>query len=84
MKAVLIKEAVNMLFKPYLLAEGRKRRLCDEDLAREKRKAIEHIKGEISENAYTPKTGLLKKCIKTHLTACRNAAPVKDDGGNYR
>ncbi len=60
----LIKEAVNMLLSLIFSPKAENGAFCDEDLAREKRKAIEHIKGEISEKRIYAKNRLIEEMYK--------------------
>ncbi len=73
----LIKEAVNMLLSLIFSPKAENGAFCDEDLAREKRKAIEHIKGEISEKRIYAKNRLIEEMYKNTPYGVPNAAPLR-------
>ena len=74
----LIKEAVNMLLSLIFSPKAENGAFCDEDLAREKRKAIEHIKGEISEKRIYAKNRLIEEMYKNTPYGVPKCGTVKD------
>ena len=74
----LIKEAVNMLLSLIFSPRAENGAFCNEDLAREKRKAIEHIKGEISEKRIYAKNRLIEEMYKNTPYGVPKCGTVKD------
>lgn len=74
----LIKEAVNMLLSLIFSPKAENGAFCNEDLAREKRKAIEHIKGEISEKRIYAKNRLIEEMYKNTPYGVPKCGTVKD------
>lgn len=60
----LLKRAIDMLLSLIFKPKTENGAFCEEDLSREKRKAIEHIKGEISEKRIYAKNRLIEEMYK--------------------
>lgn len=74
----LLKRAVDMLLSLIFKPKTENGAFCEEDLSREKRKAIEHIKGEISEKRIYAKNRLIEEMYKGSAYGVPKCGTVED------
>ncbi len=74
----LLKRAIDMLLSLIFEPKAENGAFCGEDLAREKRKAIEHIKGEISEKRIYAKNQLLSEMYKGSAYGVPKCGNIED------
>lgn len=74
----LLKRAIDMLLSLIFKPKTENGAFCEEDLSREKRKAIEHIKGEISEKRIYAKNRLIEEMYKGNAYGVPKCGTVED------
>lgn len=74
----LLKQAINMLLSLVFLPKTENGAFCETDLAREKRKAIEHINGEKSEKRIYAKNRLIEEMYKDEAYGIPKCGTVED------
>ena len=74
----LIKRACDMLLSLIFEPKAENGAFCAEDLAREKRKAIEHVKGEMSEKRVYAKNRLIEEMYKGSCYGVPKCGTVED------
>lgn len=74
----LLKRAIDMLLSLIFKPKTENGAFCEEDLSREKRKAIEHIKGEISEKRIYAKNRLIEEMYKGSAYGVPKCGTVED------
>ena len=74
----LLKRAIDMLLSLIFKPKTENGAFCEEDLSREKRKAIEHIKGEISEKRIYAKNRLIEEMYKGSAYGVSKCGTVED------
>lgn len=74
----LIKRACDMLLSLIFEPKAENGAFCAEDLAREKRKAIEHVKGEMSEKRVYAKNRLIEEMYKGSCYGTPKCGTVED------
>lgn len=74
----LLKQAIDMLLSLIFKPKIENGAFCEEDLSREKRKAIEHIKGEISEKRIYAKNRLIGEMYKGKAYGVPKCGTVED------
>lgn len=74
----LIKEAADMLLSLIFNPKAENGEFCEQDLKREKRKAIEHIKAEISEKRIYAKNRLIEEMYKGKAYGVPKCGTVED------
>lgn len=74
----LLKRAIDMLLSLIFKPKTENGAFCEEDLSREKRKAIEHIKGEISEKRIYAKNRLIEEMYKGSAYGAPKCGTVED------
>lgn len=74
----LIKRACDMLLSLIFEPKAENSAFCAEDLAREKRKAIEHVKGEMSEKRVYAKNRLIEEMYKGSCYGTPKCGTVED------
>ena len=74
----LLKRAIDMLLSLIFKPKTENGAFCEEDLSREKRKAIEHIKGEISEKRIYAKNRLIEEMYKGKAYGVPKCGTVED------
>lgn len=74
----LLSRATDMLLSLIFKPKAENGAFCEEDLSREKRKAIEHIKGEISEKRIYAKNRLIEEMYKGNAYGVPKCGTVKD------
>lgn len=74
----LIKQAADMLLSLIFEPKASDGAFCEEDLSREKRKAVEHIKGEMSEKRIYAKNRLIEEMYKGSAYGVPKCGTVKD------
>ena len=74
----LLKRAIDMLLSLIFKPKTENGAFCEEDLSREKRKAIEHIKGEISEKRIYAKNRLIEEMYKGSAYVVPKCGTVED------
>lgn len=74
----LLKQAINMLLSLVFSPKTENGAFCETDLAREKRKAIEHINGEKSEKRIYAKNRLIEEMYKDEAYGIPKCGTVED------
>lgn len=74
----LLSRATDMLLSLIFKPKAENGVFCEEDLSREKRKAIEHIKGEISEKRIYAKNRLIEEMYKGEAYGVPKCGTVED------